>query len=92
MAIGAYFAHGNFPPASYEKAIAELEAAGHGTPAGRIQHFALSAEDGNIVVFESWESPAAMDAFGPVLMPVLAGLGVGLLPPTIMPVHNNVEG
>jgi hypothetical protein len=92
MAIGAQFVHSNFPAATYDQAIAQLEAAGAGAPAGRIQHFALSADSGDIVVFDIWESQEALDAFGATLMPILGGLGVELLPPTITTVYNSIQG
>jgi hypothetical protein len=92
MAIGAHFVHGNFPPASYEKAIAQLAEAGFGTPAGRLHHFALSSDSGNMEVFDIWESSEALDAFGPALMPILGGLGVDLVPPTVTPVYNSIQG
>jgi hypothetical protein len=92
MAIGAQFVHGNFPPASYEKTIAQLAEAGFGSPAGRIQHFALSSDTGNVVVFDIWESPEALEAFGSVLMPILGGLAVDLVPPTITPLLSSIQG
>jgi hypothetical protein len=91
MAIGAYFMNHRFPPASYEKAIADLRAAGHGAPAGRIEHFALLGDNGDIIVFDIWESPEALEAFGSALIPVLTGLGVELVAPTITPLHNRVS-
>jgi hypothetical protein len=45
-----------------------------------------------VEVFDTWESPEALEAFGPALMPILGGLGVDLLPPTITPVYNSIQG
>jgi hypothetical protein len=92
MSIGAYFTNKSFPPATYEKAIAALESAGAGAPAGRLNHVALTADDGNIAVFDIWESPEALEAFGAVLMPILSGLGVELVPPAVLPVYNVIQG
>jgi hypothetical protein len=92
MSIGAYFTNKNFPPAAYQKAIAALEAAGYGAPAGRLYHVALTADDGDVAVFDVWESPEALEAFGSVLMPILSGLGVELVPPMVSPVHNVIQG
>ncbi len=91
MAVGAHFVNRNFPPATYEKALAELDAAGFSAPAGRLEHLALVGNDGNVVVFDVWASPEALEAFGPVLMPILTGLDVELVPPTITPVHNRIS-
>ena len=91
MAVGAHFANRNFPPATYEQALAELDAAGFSAPVGRIEHFALLSDDGNVVVFDVWASPEALEAFGSVLMPILTGLHVELVPPTITPVHNRIS-
>jgi hypothetical protein len=49
-----------------------------GAPAGRSHHIALQA-DGNIQVFDVWESQEAFEAFGATLIPILTGLGVDLV-------------
>ena len=55
---------------------------------GRIYHSALEA-DGEIEVFDIWESQEALEKWGPEgFVPVLVDLGVELNPPTIHPVHN----
>lgn len=91
MAIGAYFTHGNFTPDKYREALSQLEAAGAGAPEGRSYHVALET-DGEINVFDIWESQAAFDAFGATLMPILTGLGVTLGTPMVAQVHNVIEG
>jgi hypothetical protein len=91
MAIGMYFASAGFTPAQYEEAMKRLDAAGAGTPPGRLYHFAL-ASDGQIQVFDVWESEELFEAFGATLLPLLAELGVDPGQPQVAPVHNIVEG
>jgi hypothetical protein len=91
MAIGIYFAEGDFPADKYDEALSRLEAAGAGAPQGRTYHVALET-DGKINVFDIWESQEAFDAFGATLMPILTELGVNPGAPTGGRVHNVIEG
>ena len=91
MALAFYFAHEGFTPEKYAQALSKLEAAGAGAPKGRTQHIALES-DGEIQVFDIWESQADFDAFGAVLMPILGDLGVELNPPMVANVHNVIKG
>jgi hypothetical protein len=91
MAIGIYFAEGDFPADKYDEALSRLEAAGAGAPQGRTYHVALET-DGKINVFDIWESQEAFDAFGATLMPILTELGVNPGAPTVGRVHNVIEG
>jgi hypothetical protein len=91
MALGIYFAHTGFTPEKYAEAIAALEAAGMGAPAGRTAHYALDA-DGEINVFDIWESQEQFDAFGATLVPILTGMGVTLGAPMVSAVHNQIQG
>ncbi len=80
-----------FTPEKYDEALRQLEAAGAGAPEGRIHHIALET-DGEVQVFDIWQSQEALDAFGAKLVPVLNGLGVELSPPMVSRVHNVIEG
>jgi hypothetical protein len=91
MALSFYFRSPSFTPDQYDEAIKQLEAAGVGAPAGRLSHVALES-DGNIHVFDVWESQEAFEAFGPTLIPILAGLGVDPGEPMVAPVHNTIDG
>jgi hypothetical protein len=91
MAIGIYFADSKFPADKYQEALTQLDAAGAGAPEGRSYHVALET-DGQINVFDIWESQAAFDAFGATLMPILTGLGVDPGTPMIAQVHNVIAG
>jgi hypothetical protein len=91
VALGIYFAHTGFTPEKYTEALAALDAAGQGAPAGRTAHYALDS-DGEINVFDIWESQEQFDAFGATLVPILTGLGVTLGAPMIAAVHNQIQG
>ncbi len=92
MPLGVHFKHRGFTPAKYDETISRLDAAGKGNPAGRLYHVTLE-RDGEIEVFDIWESQEALDAFGPEgFVPILTELGVELQPPTIWPVRNVIPG
>ncbi len=91
MALGLYFTPAGFTPEKYDEAISQLEAAGAGAPAGRSYHVALET-NGEIQVFDIWESQAAFEAFGATLIPIMSGLGVDPGQPMVSQVHNVIEG
>jgi len=89
MAIGVYFHPGSMTTQQYDQVISELDAAGEGRPAGRIYHTCFGPDD-NVMVFDVWESEQAFQAFGAVLMPILAKLGLDAGDPDVMPIHNMI--
>ena len=92
MALGFYFVNPGFTPEKYDEAVRQLEAAGAGAPAGRTYHVALES-DGEIQVFDIWESQQQLEVFGQTLVPILAGLGIELdTLPTPSRVHNVIQG
>jgi hypothetical protein len=91
MALGFYFTPDSFTAATYDEAVGQLEAAGAGAPAGRLYHVALET-DGQIQVFDVWESQEAFDAFGETLMPIMTALGASPGQPMVSKVHNIVQG
>jgi hypothetical protein len=91
MALGIYLVHGGFTPEKYGEAIKALEAAGAGSPKGRTYHFALES-NGEIQVFDVWESHEESEAFGATLMPNLSRLDVNLGEPMVATVHNVIKG
>ncbi len=91
MALGFYFVHGGFTPEKYGKVIKQLADAGAGAPKGRTLHVALES-DGEIQVFDIWESQQEFEAFGATLLPILAEVGVTLNEPMVAQVHNVIEG
>jgi hypothetical protein len=91
MALAFYFGSGTFTPAQYDEAIKKLDAAGVGAPDGRLHHVAIES-NGNIQVFDVWESQEKFDAFGATLLPILAGLGADSGAPMVAPVRNIIKG
>jgi hypothetical protein len=91
MALGFYFVHEGFTPEKYDEAIQRLDAAGAGSPKGRLNHFALES-DGAIQVFDVWESQEDFEAFGETLVPILGELGVTLQAPSVAKVFNSITG
>lgn len=97
MPIAAYFHPKQMTLAQYQEAHRRLEAAGVGlrTQRGRLHHSCFG-EDGDLMVYDVWESPEAFAAFGEKLMPILAELGVDAGEPAVMPIQmldqTTVEG
>ena len=91
MALGFYFTPSSFTATEYDEAVSQLEAAGAGAPAGRLYHVALDT-DGQIQVFDVWDSEESFAAFGETLMPILASLGADPGQPMVSKVHNIIQG
>ena len=91
MALGFYFSPTSFTAADYDQLLGELEAAGAGTPAGRLYHVALET-DGQIRVFDAWDSQESLDAFGETLVPLMTALGADPGQPSVSKVHNIIQG
>ena len=87
MAIAVYF----HPPALTLAQFDEVdrrahEAIGGGEPKGNI-HSSVFGTDGNLMIYHIWETREDFEAFGKVLMPIIAELGLDPGQPEIMPVH-----
>jgi hypothetical protein len=91
VALGFYFTPSGFTAELYDEAIRRLEEAGAGAPAGRSNHFALET-NGEIQVFDVWESQEAFEAFGATLVPIMAELGADPGQPMVARVHNVIDG
>jgi hypothetical protein len=91
MALGFYFQPSGFTQDKYDEAISKLEAAGAGAPEGRSYHVALET-NGEIQVFDVWESQEAFEAFGATLMPIMASVGADPGEPMVSRVHNLIKG
>ena len=91
MAIGIYITNTGFTVDVYGEAVSQLEAAGAGAPEGRSYHVALET-NGEIQVFDIWESQEAFEAFGATLVPIMTGLGADPGEPMVARVHNVIEG
>jgi hypothetical protein len=71
--------------------VKQLEAAGAGSPKGRLYHFCFGEGD-ELMVFDVWESQEAFDAFGQSLIPIMSKLGIDIGEPAIMPMVNTIIG
>ena len=91
MALGFYITGKGFTQDRYDTTLVQLQEAGAGAPAGRLSHVALET-DGEIQVFDVWESQEAFDAFGATLLPILAAAGIEMNEPMVARVHNEIKG
>ena len=91
MAIGAYFSPKTMNGQQYAEVLKQLEAAGAGKPKGRLHHSAFG-DPNALMVFDIWDSQADFDAFGAILMPILAKNGIDPGTPDVMPIHNIIKG
>jgi hypothetical protein len=90
LALGFYITAKGFTQERYDTTLGQLEAAGAGAPDGRISHVALET-DGEIQVFDIWESREAFEAFGTTLLPILTAAGVEINEPMVARVHNEIN-
>ncbi len=91
MALGFYFTPSGFTQEKYDELISKLQAAGAGAPEGRSYHVALET-NGEIQVFDVWESQEAFEAFGATLVPIMTELGADPGEPMATRVHNVIRG
>jgi hypothetical protein len=70
----------------FKESHRRLDEAGAGDPKGRIHHSCFG-QDGDLMVYDVWESPEAFDAFGQTLMPILSEIGIDPGEPAIMPIY-----
>jgi hypothetical protein len=90
MALGFYITAKGFTQERYDTTTLQLEEAGAGAPDGRISHLALET-NGEIAVFDVWESQEAFDAFGATLIPILTAAGIELNEPMVARIHNEIK-
>jgi hypothetical protein len=86
MTIAVYFHPKGMKLAEFEETHRRLAAAGSANPAGRIHHSCIG-EDGDLMVYDIWETPEAFQAFGETLMPILSEVGLDPGEPSVMAVH-----
>lgn len=86
MAIAVYFHPKGMKLDEFEEIHARLAATGAAEADGRLHHSCFG-EDGDLMVYDIWESREAFQAFGAKLMPILDEVGVDAGEPGIMPVH-----
>jgi hypothetical protein len=86
MAIAVYFHPKSMTLDRFEETHRRLDEVGQAQPAGRIHHSCFG-EDGDLMVYDIWESPEAFQAFGATLMPILEAVGIDAGKPSMMPLH-----
>jgi len=79
MAILVKFDVTGMNAAKYDDILRQLEAAGAGTPNGRLLHVSYGSRD-NLQVIDLFESPEALEAFGRTLGPILQKAGIAATP------------
>jgi hypothetical protein len=86
MAIAVYFHPASMTMAQFEDVHDRLKKGGHDNPKGRIHHSCFG-EDGSLMVYDIWESEEAFGAFGEVLMPIIAEVGLDVGQPQVMKIQ-----
>ena len=88
MSIVVRFKPVNLTTEKYDESVRQLEAAGAWLPDGLEYHVFFGSE-GNLHVSEIWDSREQLEAFGEVLMPILADAGIEFSgDPEIFEVHD----
>jgi len=90
MSIAIYFHPESMTASQYDEIMRKLDSAGQGQPKGRSHHSAFGPDE-QLMVYDVWDSQQDFDAFGAVLMPILAEVGVDPGQPDVMTVHNVVQ-
>lgn len=81
----------NMSSQQYDEVIKRLDAAGAGSPRGRIFHVAFGASDA-LRVSDIWDTQENFDRFGQTLMPILQEIGVDPGTPEFIETHNIIAG
>jgi hypothetical protein len=88
MSIVVRFAPASLTAEQYDSTITRLnEVLGESAPNGCDYHVCFGTE-GNLRVSEIWDSREEFEAFGEILMPILAEVGIDPGRPEIHEVHN----
>jgi len=88
--IGIYIVTTNMTVEQHAKGRARLQEVG--APEGAMKLHSCFGEDGQLQVFDIWESQEAFDEFLTYLGPIMGELGIELAgPPTIMPIVDLVQ-
>jgi hypothetical protein len=66
------------------------EVIGRDQPKGNI-HQSVFGTDGDLMIYDIWESAEDFEAFGQVMMPVLEELGLDPGEPQVLPVHRLIQ-
>lgn len=90
MALGIHFTPKSMNAQQYDEGMKRLSEAGAANPKGLLYHACFGSGD-QLQVFDVWASQADFDAYGQILMPILAQIGIDPGQPRISPVHNIVK-
>jgi hypothetical protein len=90
MAVSVYLNPKGMTLEQFAEIHRRLEAAGHGRESERLHHSCFG-EEGNLMVYDIWESPESFQKFGEVLMPILADVGVDPGQPAILTLHKLIQ-
>lgn len=91
MALIIHFSPKGMDDKKYAEVLRRLEAAGAGAPAGRLHHTCYG-DPRALQVTDVFDTAASFEAFGEVLVPILADLGVDVGRPVPVEVHNIIRG
>ena len=91
MALTVSFTPKGMSAAKYDEVLQRLQAAGMGSPSGRLFHTCYGSKD-QLRVVDVWASQEQFEKFGAVLMPILAAVGVDAGTPDIQPQYNSIVG
>ena len=90
MAISVYFEPKGMTLEQFNDIHRRLDEAGDGHNPHRLHHSCFG-EDGHLMVYDIWDSPESFQAFGAVLMPILAEVGVDAGQPMVMPCQKLIQ-
>ena len=90
MAIGVYFQPAGLTLEQFDeinrRLLQELPNLAQGPPRGGL-HLSVFGEEGQLAVFNIWQSEEDWREFSSVLMPILAEVGLAEATPMVVPVH-----
>jgi hypothetical protein len=86
VAIAVYFHPPKLTLAQFHEVDRRIHELVGGEPNGNI-HGSVFGTDGDLMIYDIWESQEDFEAFGKVLMPILEELGLEPGQPAVMPVH-----
>ena len=91
MSIVVRFNPTDLTTEKYDESIRRIQEAGSWPPEGLEYHVVFGSE-GNLRVFEIWDSREQLNAFAERLMPILADVGIQFSgDPKIFEAHNTVK-
>lgn len=89
MSFVYHFSPKSMSAQQYDEVTARLDAAGAGSPRGRLLHVSYGPAEA-LRVFDVWDSEQSFAAFGETLVPILQSLNVDPGTPEVSPVHNTI--